>query len=86
MDRRELADIGLTSCDLRDVSALPLDGDPTELLARRVRERQGDAFAAPPTAWDRDWTDEDPHGEPRRNRRSPGSRSGSPQAFVARTG
>ena len=47
MDRRELADIGLTSCDLRDVSALPLDGDPTELLSRRVRERQGDSFGLP---------------------------------------
>jgi uncharacterized protein YjiS (DUF1127 family) len=52
MDRRELADIGLTSCDLRDASALPLDHDPTGLLARRVRERQGDPFAAPPSAWD----------------------------------
>ncbi len=49
MDQRELADIGLTCADLRDVSALPLDGDPTSLLARRARERRRGAFA-PPTA------------------------------------
>ena len=40
MDRRELADIGLNSSDVRDASALPLDRDPTELLAERVRERR----------------------------------------------
>ena len=34
MDRRELADIGLNPSDVRDASALPLDRDPTELLAR----------------------------------------------------
>jgi uncharacterized protein YjiS (DUF1127 family) len=39
MDRRELADIGLNPSDVRDASALPLDRDPTELLARRARER-----------------------------------------------
>jgi hypothetical protein len=44
MDRHELADIGLTLCDLRDVSALPLDRDPTRLLARRAHERRRDAF------------------------------------------
>ncbi len=49
MDGRELADIGLTRCDLRDVSALALDHDPTDLLARRARERRRGAFA-PPTA------------------------------------
>jgi hypothetical protein len=48
MDRRELADIGLNPSDLRDASALPLDRDPTELLARRVRERRGPVAAAPP--------------------------------------
>ena len=44
MDRRELADIGLNPSDVRDASALPLDRDPTELLARRARERRRDAF------------------------------------------
>src|ERR1700733_13643048 len=44
MDRRELADIGLNSSDVRDASALPLDRDPTELLACRARERRRDAF------------------------------------------
>ncbi len=58
MDGRELADIGLTRSDLRDVSALALDHDPTGLLARRARERRRNAFA-PPTApsrgeWPRD--------------------------------
>jgi uncharacterized protein YjiS (DUF1127 family) len=48
MDRRELADIGLTASDLRDVSALALDRDPTALLARRARERRRDAFAPAP--------------------------------------
>jgi uncharacterized protein YjiS (DUF1127 family) len=47
MDRRELADIGLSPCDLRDVSALPLDRDPTGLLMRRACERRRDAFEAP---------------------------------------
>ena len=46
MDRRELADIGLNSSDVRDASALPLDRDPTELLAERVRERRRDSDAA----------------------------------------
>ncbi len=43
MDRRELADIGLTPCDLRDVSALALDRDPTALLAARAGERRRNA-------------------------------------------
>jgi hypothetical protein len=47
MDAHELADIGLNPCDLRDVSALPLDRDPTGLLTQRARERRRDAFAAP---------------------------------------
>ena len=46
MDRRELADIGLNLSDVRDASALPLDRDPTELLAERARERWRDAGAA----------------------------------------
>ena len=51
MDRRELADIGLHPSDLRDVSALALDRDPTELLARRARERRRDAFGQPRERW-----------------------------------
>ncbi len=58
MDRRELADIGLSLSDLRDVSALALDRDPTALLARRTRERRRDAFA-PPTAPSSDWGETD---------------------------
>jgi uncharacterized protein YjiS (DUF1127 family) len=46
MDRRELADIGLNLSDVRDASALPLDRDPTELLAERARERWRYAGAA----------------------------------------
>ncbi len=46
MDRRELADIGLNLSDVRDASALPLDRDPTELLAERARDRRRDAGAA----------------------------------------
>jgi hypothetical protein len=49
MDRRELADIGLNRSDVRDASALPLDRDPTELLARRARERRRNAFGPPPS-------------------------------------
>ena len=46
MDRRELADIGLNLSDVRDASALPLDRDPTGLLAERARERQRNSGAA----------------------------------------
>lgn len=49
MDSRELADIGLRPSDLRDVSALALDRDPTSLLARRALER-GRGVDAPRTA------------------------------------
>jgi uncharacterized protein YjiS (DUF1127 family) len=49
MDRRELADIGINSSDVRDASALPLDRDPTELLAARARERRRDAFGPSPS-------------------------------------
>ncbi len=41
MNERELADIGLTRQDLRDVTALPLDEDPTRVFAMRARERGG---------------------------------------------
>ncbi len=46
MDRRELADIGLNPSDVRDATALPLDRDPTALLAERARDRRRDAGAA----------------------------------------
>ena len=82
MDCRELADIGLNPSDVRDAFALPLDRDPGELLAVRARERQANAFAAPPTAWAADGSGEDPRGEPGRKRRSPRARSGSPRAVV----
>ena len=85
MDRRELADIGLIPCDLRDVSALPLDRDPTGLLARRSHERRRDAFATPAFRG-RDRPDEDP--DHRSGRRGPSSRwrSGSPEcARLVRT-
>jgi hypothetical protein len=49
MDRRELADICLSPSDLRDASALPLDRDPTALLAARARERRRDAFGPLPS-------------------------------------
>jgi len=77
MDCRELADIGLTRCDLRDASVLPLDRDPSELLAVRARERQANALAAPPTAWGAECSDEGSG-----NRLSPDPHSGSPRAFV----
>jgi hypothetical protein len=48
MDRRELADIGLIPSDVRDASALALDRDPTEFLARRARERRRDALGPSP--------------------------------------
>lgn len=39
MDVRELRDIGLTPYDVQSAEALPLDADPTMLLASRARER-----------------------------------------------
>ncbi len=39
MSARELADIGLSRQDLRDVSALALDDYPTRILVMRVAER-----------------------------------------------
>ena len=82
MDCRELADIGLTHCDLRDASALPLDRDPSELLVARAHERQVNGLAAPPTAWDMDGSDEGPRGELGRKPQSPDFGSRSPRAFV----
>jgi hypothetical protein len=48
MSDYELRDIGLTRQDVVDVSALPLDEDPTALLARRraaAHDRQNDERA-----------------------------------------
>jgi uncharacterized protein YjiS (DUF1127 family) len=39
MSEYELKDIGLTSSDLADVTALPADASPTDFLATRVEER-----------------------------------------------
>ena len=40
LTEHELRDIGLTRGDLADVTALPLDEDPTLVLARKVEERR----------------------------------------------
>ncbi len=68
MDRRELADIGLNPSDVRDASSLPLDRDPTELLARRARERRRDAFGPPPSPRTGRGPLGDPDDRPGRNR------------------
>lgn len=39
MNARELRDIGLTTYDIQSAQALPLDADPTQLLASRAQER-----------------------------------------------
>jgi uncharacterized protein YjiS (DUF1127 family) len=39
MNARELRDIGLTTYDVRSAHGLPLDADPTKLLASRASER-----------------------------------------------
>ena len=39
MSDYELKDIGLTTADVADVTALPADMSPTEFLAARVEER-----------------------------------------------
>ena len=39
MDARELRDIGLTPYDVKSAHGLPLDADPTRLLADRASER-----------------------------------------------
>jgi uncharacterized protein YjiS (DUF1127 family) len=72
MDRRELADIGLNRSDVCDASALPLDRDPTELLARRARERRRDAFGPPPSSRTGGWPLDDPDDP--RGRNQPPSR------------
>jgi uncharacterized protein YjiS (DUF1127 family) len=74
MDRRELADIGLNPSDVRDASALPLDRDPTEFIARRARERRRGAFGppSPPVGSRRlDDPDEPPGRDPRPSRPEP---------------
>jgi hypothetical protein len=71
MDRRELADIGLNPSDVRDASALPLDRDPTELLARRARERRRDAFGPPPSSRTGGWPLDDPDDPRGRNQPPP---------------
>jgi hypothetical protein len=71
MDRHELADIGLRPSDLCDASALPLDRDPTELLARRARERRRDGFGPPPSFRAGRWPLDDPDGQPGRDPPSP---------------
>ena len=46
MDARELRDIGLTPYDVQSAQGLPLDSDPTQLLADRARERARNMFSA----------------------------------------
>ena len=83
MDRRELADIGLNPSDVRDASALPLDRDPTELLARRSRERRRDAFGpSSPRAGSRP---DDPPGRGRPPSR-PGPKPAGQKGHLVRTG
>ena len=45
MNTHELRDIGLTPYDVHSAQALPLDCDPTQLLADRARERARNMFA-----------------------------------------
>jgi uncharacterized protein YjiS (DUF1127 family) len=83
MDRRELADIGLNPSDVRDASALPLDRDPTEFLARRSRERRRDAFGpSSPRAGSR--PDDLPGRGPPPSR--PGPKPAGQEARLLRTG
>jgi uncharacterized protein YjiS (DUF1127 family) len=88
MDRRELADIGLSSSDVRDASALPLDRDPTELLARRARERRRDAFGPPPSLQVVGRPFDDPDDPPRRDRPPlrPEPKPAGQKARLVRTG
>jgi uncharacterized protein YjiS (DUF1127 family) len=88
MDRHELADIGLNSSDVRDASALPLDRDPTEFLARRARERRRDSFGPPPSSGVVRWPLDDPDGRPGRDRPSswPAPKSAWKSADLVRTG
>ena len=88
MDRRELADIGLNASDLRDASALPLDRDPTELLARRARERRRDAFGPPRSPRTGRGPIVDPDDLPGRDRppSRPGTKPAAQEARLVRTG
>jgi hypothetical protein len=88
MDRRELADIGLNPSDVRDASALPLDRDPTELLARRARERRRDAFGWSPSPRAGSWRLDDPDDLPGRDRppSRPGPKPARQEARLVRTG
>ena len=87
MDRRELADIGLSSSDVRDASALPLDRDPTALLARRARERRRDAFGPSQSPRTGRWPIDDPDDRPGCNRppSRPASPAGEQSARLVRT-
>jgi uncharacterized protein YjiS (DUF1127 family) len=87
MDRRELADIGLNPSDVRDASALPLDRDPTGLLAERARERRRNAFGSPsPRAGS--WRLDDPGDLLGRDRppSRPGPKPAGQEARLVRTG
>jgi uncharacterized protein YjiS (DUF1127 family) len=88
MDRRELADIGLNPSDVRDASALPLDRDPTELLARRARERRRDAFGTPRSPRGGSCRLDDPNALPGRDRppSRPGPKPAGQEARLVRTG
>jgi len=88
MDRRELADIGLNPSDVRDASALPLDADPTELLARRARERRRNAFGPPPSPRTGGGPIDDPRDPPGRNRSPsrPVPKPAGQSARLAKTG
>jgi uncharacterized protein YjiS (DUF1127 family) len=88
MDRRELADIGLNPSDVRDASALALDRDPTELLARRARERRRDAFGTPPSPRAGSWRLDDPEDLPGRDRppSRPGPKPAGQEARLLKTG
>ena len=88
MDRRELADIGLNSSVVRDASALPLDRDPTELLARRAYERHRDAFGPPSSPRIGSWRLDDPGDLPGRDRppSRPGPKPAGQDARLVRTG
>jgi uncharacterized protein YjiS (DUF1127 family) len=87
MDRRELADIGINASDVRDASALPLDSDPTALLATRARERRRDAFGPPPSPRAGSWRLDDPDEPHGRNRPPPrpGPKPAGQEARLVRT-
>ena len=88
MDRRELADIGLNPSDVRDASALPLDRDPGELLARRAHERRKNAFGPAPSSQAGRSPLAGPDGRPGRDRppSRQGPKRGRAAADLVRTG